>query len=171
MNEPTIVQESIQDGRRLIVTWMPASFVPPRELTTQALGLCFTEHRKIVLVAGADRQWTLPGGHPQDGESPEEALARAVWEEACARVVRSQYLGCQRVDDPGHPDGPQTYYQSQFWARVELYPFKPRLETSARTLVEVDALLSTLFWGSSPMAKIVFEQGLAVENRNGSACI
>jgi 8-oxo-dGTP pyrophosphatase MutT (NUDIX family) len=165
--EPTFVQNIIWDGRPLTISWLPHTFVPPRELTTQAYGICFTEHRKIVLVAGDEGRWNLPGGTLEDGETFEEALAREVWEEACARVVRSRYIGCQRVDDPQSPDGLTTYYQTRFWARVEVYPFKPLFETTQDT----GEFLSTLVWGDAPAAKIILERGIAVENRNGGACI
>jgi 8-oxo-dGTP pyrophosphatase MutT (NUDIX family) len=171
MTEPLAVQQIVSDGRPITLSWLPASFVPPRDLTTQAYGICFTEHRKIVLVAGDDQRWHLPGGHPLEGETLEAALEREVWEEARARVVRSTYIGCQRIDDPEHPDGLTTYYQARFWARVEVYPFKALFETTERKLVDPDEFLSTLIWGDAPIAKIILDRGIAVENRNGSACI
>ncbi len=155
----------------MTASWLPASFVPPRDLTTQASGICFTEHRKIVLVTGDGQRWDLPGGQPEQGESLEDALAREVWEQARARVVRSRYIGCQRIDDPGHPDGPRTYYQARFWARVEVYPFRAQFETVERRLIDTNDFLSTLFWAESPIAPIILERGIAVENRNGGACL
>jgi 8-oxo-dGTP pyrophosphatase MutT (NUDIX family) len=171
MTEPSIVHQAEWEGRRVTVAWIPAPFTPPRELTTQAYGLCFTEHRQIVLVLGPDELWTMPGGTPEPGEAIESTLEREIWEEACARVVRWEYIGCQRVDDPDAPRGPTTYYQSRFWARVEVYPWKPQFETIERTLVPIDRFLSTLFWGDSPIAKAILAAGLAMENRRSSACV
>jgi 8-oxo-dGTP pyrophosphatase MutT (NUDIX family) len=161
----------VWEDRRVTLTWLPRPFEPPPDLTTSASGICFTEHRKIVLVTRDGQRWDMPGGKPEHGESLEEALAREVWEEARARVVRSQYIGCERIDDPNHPDGPRTYYQARFWARVEVYPFKALFETTDRQLVDTDTLLSTLHWGESPIARSIRERGIAVENRNGGACI
>jgi 8-oxo-dGTP pyrophosphatase MutT (NUDIX family) len=171
MSESPIVQESTWECRRLRVTWIPRPFEPPRELTTQVYGVCFTEHRKIVLVSTGDRRWNLPGGHPAVGETLEAALEREVWEEARARVIRSQYIGCQQIEDPDAADGPKIYYQARFWARVEVYPFKALFETTDRKLVETTDFLDSLFWGELPIAKIILDRGLAVENRNGSPCI
>ena len=171
MSESLIVQESSWAGRHLTARWMPPAFVPPRELTTQAYGVCFTEHRKIVLVTTGDGRWNLPGGHPEDGETLAAALEHEVLEEARARVVRSQYIGCQQIEDPDALEGPKLYYQARFWARVEVYPFKALFETTDRRLVDPGELLDALFWGDQPIAKVVLDCGLTVENRRGSACI
>ncbi|HEU5101756.1 MAG TPA: NUDIX domain-containing protein [Roseiflexaceae bacterium] len=171
MSETSIVHESIWEGRRLTVRWMPPTFVPPRELTTQVYGVCFTEHRKIVLVTTGDGRWNLPGGRPEQGEGLEAALEREVWEEARARVVRSTYIGCQQVEDPDVVAGPRLYYQARFWARVEVYPFKALFETTDRQLVEPSEFLGQLFWGDVPIALTVLDCGLMVENQRGSGCI
>jgi ADP-ribose pyrophosphatase YjhB (NUDIX family) len=171
MIEPLVVEETAWEGRPVMVSWLPAPFVPPRELTTQAYGVCFTEHRQIVLVLGPDRLWTLPGGTPENDETIEDAFTREVWEEACARVVRYEYMGCQRVDDPTAPSGPTTYYQMRFWARVEVYPWKPQFETTERRLVATDQFLDTLFWGHSPIARQILGDAIRAENRNSSACV
>jgi ADP-ribose pyrophosphatase YjhB (NUDIX family) len=63
----------------------------------------------------------LPGGHPEGNETPQEALVREVWEEACAVVERAAYLGAQQVTD----EHGKTYYQTRFWARVKLESFTP----------------------------------------------
>ena len=170
MSESLIVQESTWAGRRLTMRWMPPAFVPPRELTTQVYGVCFTENRKIVLVTTGDGRWNLPGGHPEEGETLEAALEREVWEEARARVVRSQYIGCQQIEDPDALEGPTLYYQARFWARVEIYPFKALYETTERRLVDPSELLDKLFWCDLPIAKAMLDCGLAVENQRGSAC-
>lgn len=170
-NDLAAAYETTWEGRRVSITWLPAPFEPPRELTTAVDGVCFTELRKIILVASDGQRWRLPGGPLGAGETLGEALARAVWQEASAQVVRSQYLGCQRIDDPEHPGGPRVTYQARFWARAEAYPFKPQAETAARNLVGTDAFLATIEWGAAPAAKLLLDQALAVENRHGSGCI
>ena len=97
------------------------------------------------------------------GETLEDCLVREVTEEGCARVVESRYIGCQRVDDPGHPAGPWRYYQTRFWARVELLPWDPQHEVYERRLVQPEGFLRTLSWGSAPSAAIILEEGLKVE--------
>jgi NADH pyrophosphatase NudC (nudix superfamily) len=103
-------------------------------------------------AAGSSRAKTL-----------EDCLVREVMEEGCARVVQSRYIGCQRVDDPEHLAGPWRYYQTRFWARVELLPWDRQHEVDERRLVRPEDFLRTLSWGSAPSAAIILEAGLKVE--------
>jgi ADP-ribose pyrophosphatase YjhB (NUDIX family) len=134
-------------------------------LVTQASGVCFTEEGRIVLVAGPDRRWALPGGHPRPGEKAEEAFVREVREEACAVVQHLAYLGAQQVDDPEVATGPRRTFQVRFWARVTLEPFEPRFETLDRKLVAPAAFVETLAWRTARIAQALLEAALAEEAR------
>ncbi len=151
----------VLDGHRYRVAWFDPPWRPPRQETTQALGICFTPDRQIVLVTWNGTEWSLPRGTIEPGETLEQTLARAVWEEACARVLYCRYIGCQRVEDieASRP----AYYQTRFWARVELDEFRPEHETTAGKLVPPAAFRSTLFWGAAPTAGLILERGLAKE--------
>jgi ADP-ribose pyrophosphatase YjhB (NUDIX family) len=129
--------------------------------TAQALGICATSEQQIVLVSWDGEHWSLPGGTPEPGETLEQALAREVREEACARVIRRRYIGCQRVEEL---DGDRlSYYQTRFWARVELDEFQPDHEMIARKLVAPGEFAATLFWGAEATAGLILERGLAIE--------
>jgi ADP-ribose pyrophosphatase YjhB (NUDIX family) len=150
------------EGRRYRIAWLDPPFRPPLAETSQALGVCFTGDRRIVLVTWNGTDWSLPGGSPEAGETLEQALAREVAVEACARVVSSRYIGCQRVEELD--GGPAAYYLARFWARVELDEFRPEHEMTARRLVAPGEFRATLFWGAETTAGLILERGLAIEN-------
>jgi 8-oxo-dGTP diphosphatase len=160
------VQEISDHGRRVTLTWFDPPFRPEPPHSNQAYGICFTGDGLIVLGACDShdgRYWNLLGGGVEQGETLEDCLVREVMEEGCARVVESRYIGCQRVDDPDHPAGPRRYYQTRFWARVELLPWEPRHEIDERRLVRPEDFLQTLTWGSAPTAAFILAAGLKAE--------
>lgn len=159
--QPLIVETVVADGARYRVAWFDPPFRPPLVNTTQALGICFTSDARIVLVTWNDSDWTLPGGTIEPGETLEQTLTREVWEEACARVQACAYIGCQRVDhlDDDRP----VYYQTRFWAWVELEPFMPAHEMTARRLVRPGEFRDTLLSGRERTAGLILERGLRVQ--------
>jgi ADP-ribose pyrophosphatase YjhB (NUDIX family) len=161
----SISEPSTWEGRHLTVTWIAAPTRPPRALVTQASGVCFAEDGRIVLVAGPDGCWALPGGHLEPGERAEGAFVREAREEACAVVQHLAYLGAQQVDDPECVAGPRRTYQVRFWARVTLEPFEPRFETGERTLVTPSRFVETLAWRTARIAGALLEAALAEEAR------
>lgn len=159
--KPLIREIVVVDGARYRVGWFDPPFLPPPAETTQALGICFTADSRIVLVTWNDTDWTLPGGTIEPGETLEQTLTREVFEEACARVRACGYIGCQRVEHL--EDDRPAYYQTRFWARVELEPFEPAHEMTARMLVRPGEFLDTLFWGRESTAALILERGLRME--------
>jgi len=157
---PDATSERVEwEGRVTTVSWLAPPFRPERRLTTQALGICFTDDGQIVLISSDGENSTLPGGHPEVGEALEAVLERELREEACARLVSCEYIGCQRVDDPDRRDGPALYYQARFWARVELYPFEASADTFDRRLVTPETFLDKLAWGEAAAARILLALG------------
>ena len=162
----TVSASPIEEGRPGRFTLMAAGWMPPTQLVTQALGLCFTADGLVVMVTMDGREWTFPGGTVEDGESVEQALIREVAEEACARVVRCQYLASQHVADPLNPDGQRSYYQSRWWARVELDPWQPEDVMTARRLVTPDQVLDALSWQRKEIAHRLLDLALDADQHD-----
>jgi hypothetical protein len=58
MVAPLLDETVMIDGRRYRVAWFDPPFRPPLAETSQALGICFTPERQVVLVTwnGAGRE-------------------------------------------------------------------------------------------------------------------
>jgi 8-oxo-dGTP pyrophosphatase MutT (NUDIX family) len=164
---PTVAASPIEEvSRPGRFTLMATGWMPPTHLVTQALGLCFTADGLVVLVTWDGRQWSFPGGTVEDGESVEQALVREVAEEACARVVRCRYLASQHVADPLNPDGVPSYYQSRWWARVELDSWQPQDEMIGRRLVAPNQVLDVLSWQRKEIAHRLLQLALDVDRHD-----
>ncbi len=137
------------EGKRYSVEWFSGVPVPSGERATQVSSICFTDSGQIVLVSGDGASWGLPGGHPEPGESVEEALRREVSEESCCEVERCEYLGYQSCtpEDGGEPD-----IQLRYACLVTPMIFNPKHEIAHRRIVSPNDFLKILAWGDSPIA-------------------
>ena len=154
-----LVHHGEHEGRTTTFTWVGDAAVMP----SRVYAFAFTPDGDMLLVCGApqDPELWLPGGGIEAGESPEEALARELLEEAAATVLALHPLGSQRVDDPAFGSEFQTFY----WCRVTLADhYLPRHEVTQRHLVRAEDFLNTLFWGrSDPKAALLLDRALAHE--------
>ncbi len=141
------------------LTWQPNHYPPSQAEISQIYGLCLTPQKQLVLVSKDGKDWTLPGGRPEAGESPSDTLIREVLEEACATVTSSTYLGAQRVGDSTTGS---TYYQLRYLAHVELQAFEPRFEMLHRRCENLERARNILWGGSSSIGNALID--LAANN-------
>lgn len=111
--------------------------LPPREVCGTAFGFVFQDEQ-ILLIRLRYRDWDIPGGIIDPGETPEEAAVREVWEEARARVEVIEMLGTQEIELFGpkperyrwaYPLNVQIYYLCRL---LELAPFEENPESFER---------------------------------------
>jgi ADP-ribose pyrophosphatase YjhB (NUDIX family) len=159
---PEFVHEWEHEGRTFVFSWLGDVDVRP----DRVYALAFTPDNQMLLVSNSDWEplgW-LPGGGIEEGETPEEALARELIEEANARVYRSAKLGIQLADDSSG----RRSYQAYYWCRVTVdSEFHPEHEVSLRYLVPPEEFLDRLFWGrTDPKAAVLMARALEINNNN-----
>lgn len=153
-----------RNSRSFQCEWLPAPFLPPRELTRQSSGVCLTKEGRITLVNDG-RGWALPGGYPEENETLEQALIREVLEEACADVVDFQYIGCQKtIELTPVPQGPVLSYQARYWVRVENQVFDPHFEMTERIEIMPDQFVGMIRWPTKRIARLILDAALQAEH-------
>jgi len=92
-------------GTHSNISWLPkpnkikevlSSTLPPIEEITTVFGL--VTYQKKILVANLYRDWDLPGGHREEGESLEDTLAREIEEETSIRIKNPTLIGYQQME-------------------------------------------------------------------------
>ena len=110
---------------------------------TQVSGYVLNEQGQLLIVKNQNT-WTIPGGHPEVGETKEETLKRELMEEACITLKDIHYLGAVEVVENG-----ETYYQLRYTAKVnELLPFKQEWEICERKFVDFVDLSKYIKWAN-----------------------
>ena len=111
------------------------------ERHTQVSGYIFNSKGELLIVRN-ENTWTVPGGHPESGETPLETLNREVMEEACVTIKNIKNLGAVEVVERG-----ETYYQLRYFAMVdEELPFTTEWEISERLFVDLKDLPKYIKW-------------------------
>lgn len=124
-------------------TWTEGGDIPTQNVS-QVSGYIFNEKGEMLIVKNDN--WTIPGGHPEAGESNLETLKREVLEEAMVEIDNIQYLGSVTVVDI---ETKETKYQLRFTALVlSIHDFKEKFETSERVFVDPKNLTSYIPWAS-----------------------
>ena len=156
-----LVHEWHHDGRVTTFSWFgdDPSIAPAR-----VYALAFTPQDGILLVSDDGERWWLPGGGVEHGESPEQALARELDEEAGAAIDDLEFLGLRRVDDP--VDG--VSHIATYWCAITLpASFVARHEVEHRLVVEPARFLDALWWSADPCAAHLLKLALKVGSDRG----
>lgn len=110
---------------------------------TQVSAYVFNENNQLLIVKNG-KTWTIPGGHPELGESYLETLSRELMEEACVTLKCVNYLGAVEV-----VENDETYYQLRFTAKVDqILPFKQEWEICERKFINLEDLPNYITWSN-----------------------
>jgi 8-oxo-dGTP diphosphatase len=114
--------------------------------------LAFDADSRVLLVRHVNRQWTIPGGRTEHGESPEQTMHREAMEEAAAVVEHLRVIATERIEllegepDPQFPF-PSPMHQVFFVARVvSLAELTPNAETVESRLFPIDEARALPGW-------------------------
>ncbi|MGM0898053.1 MAG: NUDIX hydrolase [Bacillota bacterium] len=151
------------DGQIVCLTWQPHKLIESRDVVTSVHGYCFLDG-KLVLVQVKGRGFNVPGGHVEDGEGPEQALRREVYEEAYI-AGELTYIGAIKVDHTENEKFleskkyPKVGYQLFYRLDVtECFPFLRQNETLTRIWVEPEEVPHVV--NDHEMALLVLKEAL-----------
>ena len=122
------------------IRWIDG-FQTTSEKYTQVSAYVFNENNQLLIVKNGST-WTIPGGHPEKGETKLETLEREMMEEACITLKEINYLGAVEVVENG-----EVYYQLRYTAFVkDILPFKKEWEIDERKFINIDELPKYIKW-------------------------
>ncbi|MBZ5201091.1 NUDIX domain-containing protein [Planomicrobium chinense] len=127
------------------LTWERGDALPPRQLITSVHGFCFYQ-KQLLLVKLKHRGWDFPGGHIEEGETPERCFQREALEEGYA-TGKCQLLGWVVVDHGENPNWdktspyPKVGYQVYYRMEIEaLHPFGAEFESVERQFISPEEI-------------------------------
>jgi 8-oxo-dGTP diphosphatase len=129
------------NGHNMKLTWFPTESRPEIRKVTSVHGYCFDQD-KVLLVHVAGRGFNIPGGHIEEGETPEQAFHREALEEGFI-TGEIKYLGMIEVSNEENPlfdpNGKYPFIGYQLFYRMDItncFPFSRNNETLTRIWVE-----------------------------------
>ena len=138
-------------GQEVTSTGLPTEDIKRYTPVTQVYGVCVNGGGKILVIK--DKRWQIPGGTPEEGETPEETLKRELLEEAQVEIEYLAPLGVQEVRYPNNPNKDQgdLFYQYRYIAIIKkMNPAKPDPATGhkyERRLVPFNEIDKYVKWG------------------------
>ncbi|WP_042149548.1 NUDIX hydrolase [Paucisalibacillus sp. EB02] len=124
------------------LTWKQ-DYMPPVDLITSVHGICFY-NEKVLLVDLNHRGWDIPGGHMEEGETPEQCFKREAFEEGYVEG-NCMLLGAVEVDHHENPNWDESskypFVGYQLFYRMDVravLPFEAQFEADRRIFVETE---------------------------------
>ena len=134
------------------ISWLPkpgegrlyiTDELPPLEVCRTAFGFAFNGNQ-VLMIRLKNRDWDIPGGKIDPGETPSQAALREVLEEAFVQVEIIDLIGIQELELFGappekfgwiYPLSVQVYYLCRI---SKLLPFRKNKESTERGFLTPD---------------------------------
>lgn len=133
------------NGHYIRLTWLPSESPPRGGKVSSVHGVCF-DSGKVLLVNVSGRGYNYPGGHVEEGETPEQAFQREALEEGYV-IGNSEFIGMIEVNHEENPiyepNGKYPIVGYQLFYRMnitECLPFLRENESISRIWVEPSEL-------------------------------
>lgn len=143
------------NGQKVTYTWIPTSNIKKYLPIRQVHGFCLNVKDEVLICREpAEKSWKLPGGRPENDETPIETLRRELMEEVDVKVYNIKAVGAQRVDFPQNPKKSEgdLFYQVRYFCKIKrLLPQTIDPDTGVvykRKFIPLSQLNSYLKWGS-----------------------
>jgi ADP-ribose pyrophosphatase YjhB (NUDIX family) len=119
--------------------------LPAVEHVSQVSGYIFNGKKEMLIVK--NKQWTIPGGHPEEGEEYIETLIREVREESNVEIKNIVYIGQVRVT---HISNGEVTFQLRYTAEVDVInDFEQKeFEVSERLFISPAELTTYIPWAN-----------------------
>lgn len=121
-----IQQEWLNKGFPVKTIWKPLEIYKDTANIVQVYGVCFTKDGEVMIIRNklsnnSYTPWYLPGGTPENNETPEQTLIREVDEEADISITDLKLLGTFEVHFPNNPNKQKgdIYNQLRYFALIK----------------------------------------------------
>ncbi len=121
-----------------VITYITDDVILPKKELLSAVFLIALKGSKILTIQN-ERGWDIPGGHIEEGETPEEALTREVQEEAGAVFPHAKLFAMLGSDDQDkYKDKVMLIYTTN---NFTLGTFTPSEDAFNREVIEIKEFL------------------------------